>query len=860
VAFGFKSFLKGIRLVPVSTTAITQNGDIEVLSANGKLNYFNSTASPVVTEAHAATLTNKVMSGASNTFSNIGYSSLTLTNSIVNADINASAAIAYSKLNLVSSIVNADISASAAITRSKLASGTAYRLLANDVSGVMSENAALTAAHVIFADANGQLSGEQFLSKARGGSAQDNSSITFPASGVLTTNDGVQTLSNKSFSDPITLAEVATPSTPASGNGKIYFKSDGFLYQLNDDGTETKVGAGSGGINYIINSDAESNTAGWATYADAAGSAPVDGTGGSANITLTRSTSSPLRGTGSFLITKDAANRQGQGVSYDFTIADADKAKPLAISFNYTISSGTFVAGDSSDIRVYLYDVTNAQVIQPAPYTIQGGAGSNHRFLGTFQTASNSNSYRLILHIATTSASAYDFKLDDVSVGPQMLNYGSPVTDWTAYTPTTQGFGTISSVQMFYRRVGDSIEIQGKFVSGTPTSSEARVGLPSGLTAADTSKISSIRVCGHTATSETNQTQSVLIEPSVTYVTFGREFWNNGFSPLTKANGDAFVVNGDSFSLFASVPILGWSSTVEMSNDTDTRVVAAQYTVNSSQAIPPSTVTQLNFGTQIYSTHSMFSGTSPLGFVAPVSGYYKIYINLRWDANVTGTVQMDTLLNGVTSQILFDNNGTEPGTRHTTGAGTRKLNAGDVLVFRIVHSTGVVRNIENSTSNYITIERISGPSAIAASETVAARYTTSAGQSIPTTSMTVVDFGTKDYDTHGAVSGTGSSWVFTCPMSGYYQVSTKTRIGSGITFTNNKQISISLRKNGSEQQRLMDEFTQEGNTYGIGWQGTGVVKCLAGDTLAIALYHEGNSSANLGTTANENWVAINLLK
>lgn len=68
----------------------------------------------------AAIVTNKTMSGASNTFSNIAYSSLVLTSSIVNADINASAAIAYSKLSLSNSIVNADINASAAIVYSKL--------------------------------------------------------------------------------------------------------------------------------------------------------------------------------------------------------------------------------------------------------------------------------------------------------------------------------------------------------------------------------------------------------------------------------------------------------------------------------------------------------------------------------------------------------------------------------------------------------------------------------------------------------------------------------------------------------------------------------------------------------------------
>lgn len=54
-------------------------------------------------------------------------------------------------------LVDADISSSAAITRSKLAAGTAYRIIANNVSGVMSENAAITANQAVASDTNGQL-------------------------------------------------------------------------------------------------------------------------------------------------------------------------------------------------------------------------------------------------------------------------------------------------------------------------------------------------------------------------------------------------------------------------------------------------------------------------------------------------------------------------------------------------------------------------------------------------------------------------------------------------------------------------------------------------------------------------------
>lgn len=54
-------------------------------------------------------------------------------------------------------IVDADVNASAAITRTKLATGTAYRILANNASGVISENAAITASRAVVSDSNGQL-------------------------------------------------------------------------------------------------------------------------------------------------------------------------------------------------------------------------------------------------------------------------------------------------------------------------------------------------------------------------------------------------------------------------------------------------------------------------------------------------------------------------------------------------------------------------------------------------------------------------------------------------------------------------------------------------------------------------------
>lgn len=74
----------------------------------------------IATDSNSLTLSNKSISGASNTLSNIAYSSLILTNSVMNADISSSAGITYSKLSLTGGIVNSDVSNSASISYSKL--------------------------------------------------------------------------------------------------------------------------------------------------------------------------------------------------------------------------------------------------------------------------------------------------------------------------------------------------------------------------------------------------------------------------------------------------------------------------------------------------------------------------------------------------------------------------------------------------------------------------------------------------------------------------------------------------------------------------------------------------------------------
>lgn len=151
------------------------------------------------------------------------------------------------------------------------------------------------------------------------------------------------------------------------------------------------------------------------TLANGGDAAPIDGTGGVVTgVTLSRSTVTPLVGVAEFMLSKDAASRQGMGVSTDFVINNKDKGQPIQISFVYD-STASMVFGASSDIRVWIYDVTNAALIEVTPrYTLIGPVSTIVNFIAQFDASATSINYRLIFHIGTTNASAWDFSYDGV--------------------------------------------------------------------------------------------------------------------------------------------------------------------------------------------------------------------------------------------------------------------------------------------------------------------------------------------------------------------------------------------------------------------------------------------------------------
>jgi hypothetical protein len=604
-----------------------------------------------------------------------------------------------------------------------------------------------------------------------------------------------------------------------------------------------------GGINYVLTRDGSSTT-GWTTYKDAAASSPVDGTAGSPTVTYAISTDSTLRGTSNFLFTHAASNQQGEGFSYDFTIDAADKAKMLTIKFDYNVSSGTFADGG---LTLWIYDVANAVLIQPAGYSLNNVVG-NQSWAATFQTASNSTSYRLIAHVATATATAYTMRFDNWSVGPQSTSYGAAISDWVSYTPTVSNLGSGSgSITGKYRRVGDSAQFQLKFGKDVTAGTGAAVvyfSIPSGMTI-DRNKTSdaSTSQCVGTALTYSIETASQQGTAAVML-----RVGDTTQVCITDTGGVDGYVGTDyrassSVALQFQVPILGWSSNTIQSSDTDTRVVAFSNSGTPSATIT-GTLSLLKFTTASnFDTHASYSTSTGL-YTTPVSGFYRVVAQ-------AGILASYASGNNAVIAIYKDGAVTQKGDIIVTGAGgglnipivttTIYCNAGQTIAPYVSTNATTPTILSDSTLTYFTVERISGPATIQAASIVSARYTDNGGATISSANQ-IIGFNTKDFDTNGVLSGSGATTKVTAPFSTKYRVSFRATTATAATAT--QYWALKLLKNGTTYVSVNAPRFLTGQTYPNA-QITTTLNLLAGEYIQFVIDSSFPNTATLSNSGIE---------
>lgn len=676
------------------------------------------------------------------------------------------------------------------------------------------------------------------------GNVDNTSDATKNAASVVLTNKDIDggTASNTSR---ITIPKAAKTTLDA-----LTRKQGTILYDTTsnkpyyDDGSNLKViGSGAGGsVNLIENGNADDvSTTIFTAYQDSASSRPTDGAGGTTDLTSSVSSTNPLTGTKSFILTKPTSNNQGHGWSIPFTVDNAYKAKVLNIKVKYLLVNGNLTTGTSStdsDLIWYIYDVTNSKLIEPSSFKLLSNSTSiSDEFVGSFQTSATGTNYRLIAHITTSSLTDFNLKVE-VEVSPSTYSYGTPITDWTSFTPTGS-WVTATNYSGRWRRVGDVKEYQ-YFVTttGAPTAAALTVNLPSG-DVIDTTKMTilsneeiipnsvarilDVGTAFYSATVAYNNTTSVRLKYIDSSTTFANQAAITNTAPMAWSASDTI-----NFSF--SVPIVGLSSSVQMSEQTDTRVVSFLGGKSGGSQVVTGSITDITFAAE-KDTHGGWTGST---YVVRVPGDYIINSTVY---SVSAVANILLYKNGVNYTGLLNS----PANIYTSGSALMHgLVAGDIISIR--SATNIT--VAGDATIKLGISRISGPNQIAANELVAAKaYKAAAQTGIATNGSAVkLTFDTKEFDSHGAFDTTNSRFISN--ISGTFLLNANAGMAGTNVLANTYYLAF--YKNGSLYQTGQGTVAAAGTSMYL--TASTSIRLVAGDYVEVFLFGAGNNSVSTLST------------
>lgn len=249
-------------------------------------------------------------------------------------------------------------------------------------------------------------------------------------------------------------------------------------------------------------------------------------------------------------------------------------------------------------------------------------------------------------------------------------------------------------------------------------------------------------------------------------------------------------------------------------------------------------VTNITFANILKDTHAAWVANDT--YRVPVSGDYYISTS----GGSSSAVNISVWKNGINTGFILT--GFALDKEHNGSLIISDLRAGDLIT---------LRGNQNVTINgqSLTISRISGPSQIAASETVAVSARNNSGQSIPNNTETLVSNWTEVLiNTHQSFSG----GIFTAPISGKYLASCRLNFASTEPNGVNSFANI-VHRRGSTVISAVDLPANGGGTLTLRL-GTGshVFDMQAGDTIRVLVFQNTGAARSLAPQLNINVLSI----
>lgn len=628
--------------------------------------------------------------------------------------------------------------------------------------------------------------------------------------------------------------------------------------------------------NYNTNAGCESGTTGYSAFHTTFSSGiPTTITAGSTLLSVGSVTTNVLQGNASCQMNVTTATGSvGHGIiTAPLTIKDADLAKVIATQFDYNFVTGfgnVDVSGTSTQtVQVWIYNVNLGTWYQPAGYNSINTIGTSSQFVPgktptiTFQSdvSHSNNQYRIALIIANAPTGTFKMNFDNMVFGRPIRNTGPAVTDWKPYTPVWTsnsgtapaiGNGTISGI---YRKVGGALEAFLSMSSGSTTTYGSTVtwawSIPSGLSIDTTQPISIIGEAHANISSGSIDWggDPLILTPTQVAVRVSN---GGGGASAWESTSPATWSNPSGLSMHFTVPIVGWSSDLNLSNDTDTRVVAMRAYASTGQTFT-TTASAIQYNTIDYDTHGAYN-TSTFTYTIPVSGYYDVFFTFSSFGSAAAVGATSLVINGVTNFLA---NAPLSTTLNSQIPSTvqKFFNAGTTLtpMFATGSGTSNQGSAGATGAGFFQVTRRSGPSVIAASESVAASYNNQSSQSIPNSAFTTITGWTKEFDSHNAFNAT--TGIYTVPVSGTYYVYASQQWGSSATGTSNNT-QLRINKNGTSFRYSTQSVSQALDTAAtLSCQANGY-PFIAGDQISFSTFQNSGSAQVLDNSGQATSMSI----